>query len=478
MKRKTIVTVLFAITALLLTAEESEGQQPELPALRPAATLPTDSIRTAARAPWTLQECIRYAVENNIEIKRQELSVEDAELARKQSRLDYIPSLSAGASSGTSFGRVLDQTTYEFLENATNTNISASLSLGTEVFAGMRKYHQLKKSDLNLQDMLLQIDKARNDLSLNITAAYLDVLFAEEQTAIAAQRTRTLALQVEQTQALVESGRKTLGDLLQLQSDLADAQFQDIEARNDRTLAYFTLCQLLEINDYDTFRIVIPETVPVSPEGISAGPEELFEKAQELPQVKSAELALDMADRDISIAKSSLWPTLNLSAGYGSSFSDGRLKPDMSNPDTYVHYPFKDQMRDNASYHISLSLSIPIFNSFSARNNVRSYRIARRRAEYDYRIMQKNLDKEIRQAYIDAVGAYEQYGAAARNVATSEESFRMMEEKYTLGAASPVDYSIALYNLVNARSQLAQAKYSYIFKTKILDFYKGVPLGL
>src|SRR5699024_12564856 len=114
------------------------------------------------------------------------------------------------------------------------TNISASLSLGTEVFAGMRKYHQLKKSDLNLQDMLLQIDKARNDLSLNITAAYLDVLFAEEQTAIAAQRTRTLALQVEQTQALVESGRKTLGDLLQLQSDLADAQRQDIEARNDR----------------------------------------------------------------------------------------------------------------------------------------------------------------------------------------------------------------------------------------------------
>src|SRR5699024_4804287 len=142
------------------------------------------------------------------------------------------------------------------------------------------------------------------------------------------------------------------------------------------TLGYLTLCQLLEINDYDTFRIVIPDTVPVSPEGISAGPEELFETAQELPQVNSAELTLHKAERDISIAKSSLWPTLSLSAGYGSAFSDGRLKPDMSNPDTYVHYPFKDQMRDNASYHISLSLSIPIFNSFSARNNVRSYRIA------------------------------------------------------------------------------------------------------
>ena len=146
---------------------------------------------------------------------------------------------------------------------------------------------------------------------------------------------------------------------------------------------------------------------------------------------------MDMADRDISIAKSGLYPTLSLSAGYGSSFSNGRQKPDINNPATYIQYPFKDQIRDNASYHISLSLSIPIFNSLSARNNVKSYRIARHRAEYDYMIMQKNLNKEIRQAYIDAVGAYEQYEAAAKNVTTTEEAFRMLEEKYNLGAASP-----------------------------------------
>ena len=206
------------------------------------------------------------------EIQRQELSIEDAELARKQTRFNYIPSVSASVGSGTSFGRVLDPTTYEFRENSSNTDLSASLSLGTEVFAGMRKYHQLKKSDLALQDMLLQVDKARNDLSLNITAAYLDVLFAEEKVTIASQRTRTLTLQVEQTQMLVESGRKTMGDLLQLQADLADAQFQDIEAKNNRTLAYFTLCQLLEIDDYETFRILIPESMPVSRDGVAGGP--------------------------------------------------------------------------------------------------------------------------------------------------------------------------------------------------------------
>ena len=458
MKRKTIVTVFFTLTALLLSGGKAEGQQQETLARSssPTARYAAEETGLPAAAPWTLQECIRYAQENNIEIQRQELSIEDAELARKQTRLNYIPSVSASVGSGTSFGRVLDPTTYEFRENSSNTDLSASLSLGTEVFAGMRKYHQLKKSDLALQDMLLQVDKARNDLSLNITAAYLDVLFAEEKVTIASQRTRTLTLQVEQTQMLVESGRKTMGDLLQLQADLADAQFQDIEAKNNRTLAYFTLCR----------------------DGVAVGPGEIYEMAQELPQVKSAGLAMDMADRDISIAKSGLYPTLSLSAGYGSSFSNGRQKPDINNPATYIQYPFKDQIRDNASYHISLSLSIPIFNSLSARNNVKSYRIARHRAEYDYMIMQKNLNKEIRQAYIDAVGAYEQYEAAAKNVTTTEEAFRMLEEKYNLGAASPVDYSIALYNLVNARSQLAQAKYSYLFKTKILDFYRGIPITL
>lgn len=434
--------------------------------------------------PWTLRNCIEYAQENNIEILRQELSIEDAALAKKQARLNYIPSVSASLSSATSFGRVLDETTYEFMANTSNTSLSGSLSAGTELFAGMRKYHQLKKADIGFQDMLLTVEKARNDLGLNVTAAYLDILFAEEKVSIAGKRTETLELQVEQVEKLVDAGRKTIGDLLQLQSDLADAKYQSIEAANQRKLAYFNLCQLLEINDYESFRVFIPESLSVSDSGLTDTPDSIFEMAQELPQIKSASLSLDMADRDIRIAQSALYPSLSLSAGYGSSFSNGRKKimipdtPDMNDPATYVPYPFKEQVRDNASYYVSLGLSIPIFNSLSARNNVKSYRIARMRAEYDYMRAQKELNKEIQQAFIDAQGAYEQYGAAMKNTATSQEAFRMIEEKYNLGAASPVDYSIALYNLVNARSQLAQAKYSYIFKTKILDFYKGIPIQL
>lgn len=487
MRRKTIATIAFAIASLLLPATQSEAQVPMAESYGTAAaeSLHTTPQPPVTDQPWTLRSCIDYARQNNIEIMRQGLSVEEAALGKRQARLNYIPSVSASFNSGTSFGRVLDPTTYEFMENTSNTDLSGSLAAGTELFAGMRKLHQLKKADLSFENMLLELEKARNDLELNITAAYLDILFAEEKVSIAGKRTETLELQVEQVEKLVSGGRKTIGDLLQLQSDLADAKYQSIEADNQRKLAYFNLCQLLEIENYENFRIFIPESISVTGNGMTDTPGSIFEAAQELPQIKSAALSIKMADRDIRIAQSALYPTLNLSAGYGTSFSNGRRKwvspnatPDPNDPGTYVSYPFKEQIRDNASYYVSLGLSIPIFNSLSARNNVKSYRIAQRRAQYDYLRVQKELNREIQQAFIDAQGAYEQYGAAMKNIATSEEAFRMIEEKYNLGAASPVDYTLALYNLVNARSQLAQAKYSYIFKTKILDFYKGIPINL
>lgn len=473
MRRKIVASAALALFILFSPATDADAQQNA----KPVQATPQSSAPQEGE-PWNLQTCIQYAQENNIELQQQELSIEDATLAKRQAQLNYIPSVNTSFNSGTSVGRVLDPTTYEFRENSSNTDFSGSVSAGTELFAGMKKLHQLKKSELGLKNMLTQVEKARNDLSLNITAAYLDVLFSEEKVLIADQQISTLEMQVEQVTKLVEMGRKTMGDLLQLQSDLANARFQNIEAHNTRTLAYFNLCQMLEIEEFEQFRIVIPQSISISLAAISESPEIILEKAQVLPQVESAKLALNMADRDVSIAKAGMYPSLNVSTGYGSSFSNGRKKPDLTNPATYVHYPFGEQIRDNANFYISFGLSIPIFNSLSARNNVKSYKIAKRRAEYDYMITQKGLNKEIRQAFINATGAFEQYGASLQNVATTEETFRMIEEKYNLGAASAVDYSIALYNLVNARSQLAQAKYSYLFKTKILDFYKGIPIAL
>jgi outer membrane protein len=345
---------------------------------------------------------------------------------------------------------------------------SASVSAGMDLFGGMRNLHSLRRSELNLEATLLSIEKAKNDLALNVTAAYLDVLFAEERVMIADAHIKTLQMQVEQSQQMVDAGKSTMSDLLQIQSQLADAEYQRISTRNQRQLAYFSLCQLLEIDDYADFSVITPESLTIDTAVALPSTDNVMNAAQDLPQIGRAKLDVEIADRSVRFARSSYYPTLSLSAGYSTSVSERMIK----------EMNFNSQFRNNAGGSVSLRLSIPIFNSLSTRNNVKAQKIAYRAAEYDMLLAQKQLNREVQQAFIDATGAAEQYNSATQNVSTNEESFRIMEQRYNLGAASPVDYSMALYNLINARSQLAQAKYQYIFKTKILDFYMGSPIEL
>jgi outer membrane protein len=418
--------------------------------------------RNAAKR-WTLRECIEYAQCHNIQLLQQELSQEDAKIAHSQSRLDYLPSINASAGAGVSFNRVLQEGTYEFLRNSTDSDMSLSVSAGMDLFAGMKKLHTLKLSELNLKANLLSTEKMKDDLALNITAAYLEILFSEEKVKIAEAHIQTISMQVDQTQKLVEAGKNTVSDLLQMQAQLAEAEHDIIIARNQRTLAYFNLCQMLEIEDFMNFAVMAPEELVMDMRVSLSSVDEIMETARNLPQIGQARLNVEIADRNIRLAGSAYYPSLYLSAGYGSSWSE--LHRNRMN--------FGTQLKNFAQGSISLNLSIPIFNSLSTRNNVKSQKISLQRAEYDMLIVEKQLKKEIQQALIDANGAMEQYDSSLKNVATTEESFRIIEQRYSLGTASPVDYSVALYNLINARSQLTQAKYQYIFKTTILDFYKG-----
>lgn len=435
--------------------------------------------------PWSLAECIEWARSHNIEIAQQELSAQDAELAARQARLDYIPSLSAGISSSSTFGSSYDSASQN--TRSDYTSMSGSISAGTDLFAGLIKYHTLKRSDLSLKETLLSIDKAKNDLALNVTAAYLEILFAEENLRIVDSQAELLQMQVDRGRKQVEVGTGTLGDLLQIESQLADVKHQRLLADNQRTIAYFNLCQLLEIEDFKNFRIVEPELDGVLTGMSASSVDDVIETAQSLPQIESARLGVQIAERDVSIARSGYYPSLRLSAGYGSGFEFNSTQrvavvadPDPNNPSHWntVAYPFGDQVRNRASASVGLTLSIPIFNSLSTRNNVRSKRIALDRADYGLRIAQKQLSREIQQAFIDAEAAFEQHTSAVSNVQTSEESFRVVEQRFNLGASTPVDYSAALYSLMSARSSLLQAKYQFIFKTKILDFYRGIPIDL
>lgn len=421
---------------------------------------------------WTLEECIAHAYEHNIEIKVQELATEEKRLALSESKWNYAPDISVSNNYSLSTGRVLDPTTYDFVEQQTvggnNTSLGASLPL----FGGLRKHRELQRAKLDLRSALLAVEKLRNDIRLNVTAYYLEILCAEEQIRTAEQTVAALRVQEEKTAVKVEAQKVTLADLLQIRSQLADAENEVLTARNNYDIARLDLCQLLEIDAYASFRTVAPDTTRLIRSGISQDLAVVLDAAQSLPELEAARVGIDLARRDLQIARAAYWPTISLSAGYGSSFSDARHKMFQNADGTYRYeaYPFFEQYKDNASSYISVSLSVPIFGKLSTRKNVQRQKLAIRQAEYALQTVEKQVTKEVTQALIDARTAWQRYLGAQRYVASAEEAARQIGRKYDLGVATVTDYNAAVTTAVKARSQLLQAKYEYLFKTKTIQY--------
>lgn len=427
----------------------------------------------SAQRLWTLDECIAYALEHNIEIKQQVLSVETKRVAYSESKWAYAPSVSASISHNLSTGRVLDPTTYEFVENQTVQGNNTSVSMGITLFGGMGNLHNLKRAKLDLQSALLGVEKIQNDITLNITAHYLETLCAKENIRNAMQIVSTLKLQEEKTAKMVEARKVPTADLLQIQSQRADAENELLSAKNQHYIAKLNLCQFLEIRDFTSFEISSPDQALPDLGLLPREAEEVTEVALTLPQVRIAALAIDMARRDIRIAQASYFPTLTIGAAYGSSFSDARHKAFQNPNGTYRYeaYPFFEQYKDNANSYISLSLNIPIFGRLSLRKNVNQRKIALQQAEYALRTMEKQVEKEVKLAWINMHTAWEKYLSSQKYVVSASEVARQVKYKYDLGVATIMDYSTAINNLVKANSQLLQAKYEYFFKYKVIQFY-------
>ncbi|WP_300854993.1 TolC family protein [uncultured Alistipes sp.] len=424
---------------------------------------------------WTLDECIAYAYEHNIEIKTQELSTEEKRIALSESRWGYAPDISVSNSYSLSTGRVLDPTTYEFVEQQTVGGNSTSIGANITVFSGLRNMYNLKRAQLDLRSSLLAVEKTRNDVRLNVMAYYLEILCAEETIRDAEQVVSELKVQEGKTAKKVEMHKATLADLLLIQSQLADAENDVLTARNAYDLARLNLCQLLELEDYTSFRTVSPNVSEMTRSDAADDPEALLDAAQGLPEVEAARVEIDLARRDLQIARAAYWPTVSLSAGYGSSYSDARQKM-FQNPDgtyRYDAYPFFEQYKDNASTYVSLSLNIPIFGKFTTRKNVQRQKLAIRRAEYALHTVEKQVAKEVTQALIKARTAWAKYLGAQRYVAVAEEAARQVERKYDLGAASVTDYNASVTAAVKARSQLLRAKYEYLFEVRKLEYYRA-----
>lgn len=413
---------------------------------------------------WSLQNCIEYAVEHNLTIKQQEDSRQQREIELNTSRNSRLPSISGGASQNFSFGRGL---TSENTYANTNTH-STSFSLGTDVplFTGFQIPNRIKLSQLNLKATMADLEKAKNDIRMQVAAAYVDILYDIEIVNVAKRQIEIDSLQLVRLGIMLENSKASEAEVSQQRATLAQDQMTYVQADNNYRIAILTLTQLLELPSPDGFSVVVPK-VDIEHTLLST-PDEIYALAVATkPEIQAEQYRLQGTENSIKIAKSGLYPTLSLSAGLGTNY----YKTSGYNTDS-----FTKQLKNNFSQYIGLSLNIPIFNRFETRNNIRSAMISQHTQQLQLDLAKKTLYKDIQQVYYNALAARSKYESSNVAMKSSEDAFKLMSAKYENGKANITEFNEAKNNYLKSQSDCVQAKFEYIYRIKTLDFYKGSEL--
>ncbi|TRX65843.1 TolC family protein [Carboxylicivirga sp. M1479] len=420
---------------------------------------------------WALLECITYAHENNITIKRQTINTQYQENLLKQSKLNRLPDLNASSDGSFSYGYTWVQ------ESATNVDqdlrsfgISANTNLN--VFSGLTNTNTIKRNKVNLLAAFQDMEKTKNDIGLLITGHYLQILFNKELLIVANEQYETSKLQVDRTKKLVDAGSQAMGSYLEIKSQAAKEALNVTQQENDLAISLLDLAQLLDLERPIEFDIEIPD-LPELTAFTPAPPTDIYAVALDImPEIKSATYNTESKEYDLKIAKGNYYPTLGIGAGMSTNANWLVGDPYDSNR------PLNEQFKTNKNTYIGARLSIPIFGRLQTRNNVANAKLGVMDAQYELKAEKLALRKNIQQAFADAMAAYNKYLSSEEAVESFTESFRYTEKKFNVGLVNSVDYNVAKTDFIRAQSNLLQAKYEYILRTKILDFYKGIPLEL
>lgn len=438
-----------------------------------AACLIFSTIAVNSQNNWSLRQCIDYAVKNNIEIKQQDLQVKNAEINLNTSKNSRLPDLNATASHTFNFGRAISPSTNSYL--ATNmANTSVGVSSSTPLFTGFRITNDIKAKEFDLLAATEGLKKARENMELQITSYYLDVLFKKEILKVYEEQVLLTQKQEERTRILVESGKVALSQLYDIKAQLAKDQLNVTTADNDLKNSLLNLAQALNLQSADSFDIETPDVQSIQlTDNVLSGlkhPEEVYRQALEIkPHVKQAVYNVESSKKNLKVAEAGYWPTLSFNLGYSTAFQR------MYNTN---NASFRDQFNNNGSEYIGLSLSIPIFNRFSVRNQVRQARIEIQNQELNLDNVKLALYKEIQQAYQNAVASQSKYVSTEKAYDAALESFKYAEERYQIGKTSVFEYSESQTKLISSKSEQLQAKYEFVFRSKILDFYQGKEIDI
>ena len=410
----------------------------------------------SAQHEWTLQECTNYAVENNIQIKKSEQSLESQEIRLNSSQNAFLPEVSASASQNFSFGRGL--TANNTYSNTNTRTTSFSVGASMTLFNGFQRKNNVELNKLNLSAYSADLEKTKNDIRLQVAQAYVQILYNMEIEDVAYRQTQIDFAQVNRLETFVANGKVSEAELAQQKAAHANSILIYTQAINTRKLSLLTLSQLLELPSADSFAIARPDTSQLSfvnyPLSIN----------YDRPEIKAEEIRLDATEYNLKVAKGGYYPTLTLSGGMSTNYYTASNLPSES---------FSKQIDNNFSQYISLNLNIPIFNRFSTRNNVRDVKIQQHSQQYSLDLARKTLSKEIQQVTLNAENAAAKVTAAREAVANSETAFRLAQARYENGKSTITEFNESKNSYMKSQSDLAQAVYECMYCAMLVKWYQG-----
>lgn len=454
----------------------------------------------SAQEEWTLQKCIDYAFQHNIQIKQGELSIDLSEANRTQSLAGTLPSLNASGSHGYNWGQTIDPFTNQFATERIQSN-SFGFNAGLNIFNGFQQMNSIKQNNLLLEASKQDQEKLKNDVALNVANAFLNVLFNQELLKIAQSNLESSTQQTDRLRKLVDAGVSAKGNLYDLEAQYAADESALIQAENNLILANLSLTQLLQMSseEADNFKVAEPNLNELGQTELVSNSSLVVSTAlNNFPEVKSAEINVMSAEKGLDIARGGMSPNLSARFSYGTGYSGANRLVTAADtvgpfpigqvagtnetvfslgsqtiPTDYETKSFSDQLQDNVNRSLFFTLSIPIFNGLNARTSVQRAKISMENAKLNLESTKNTLTQNVERAHADARAAYRSFLASERSVEAAQESMKYATIRYEEGVINTVDYTAARVRQDNARADLIRNKYQYLFRAKVVDFYLG-----
>jgi len=432
--------------------------------------------QSAAQKLVPIKVAIYHALDNNLQVKQARFQEALSEEDLKQAKSQFYPSLNAQVGGNMRFGRYFDQTTGQLVPSVNTAN--ASVSTDVPIFQGFQRVNQILANKNQLAADQSNVEKVKNDLVLSVATTYLEALTNQDLLTAAKQQLKLSQRQLEVAEANYEVGNNTLADLSQAKSQVATDELNVTSAQNAFELSMLNLKQLMEMDPSEAIALEKPPIADVATTGTPYTAAEVYQQALKVqPDIENAAFSTEVAKNNIAIAKGGYYPTLGFGAGYGTSLSSVASRPtgqvDENGLPRYERVPFGDQLRENKSPYIGLSLNIPIFNRFQVRTNVNKAKIGYQNALTNEQLAENNLNKIVNQAVLDLRSAGTRYASTETAFESAKDAFEVISQRYEVGLANSVELFTAQTTMNKAEFDHIQAKYDLLFRSKVIDFYLG-----